>query len=221
MEVSALAAQQSTTSSSAFSSLTQNIDTFLTLLTTQLRNQDPLNPLDTEKFTEQLVQFASVEQSIQTNTHLEALIALQASNERSDAFALLGKTARVESETARLDDTGAAWTIQLPEGAAAISARILDSGGRVVATRAFQPTGETTEFLWNGLTDNRARARDGLYTLVVNARGADGASVPARIETAAEVSAVAFGDDGASLETSVGIVPLAAVRRVEVQEGGR
>lgn len=78
MEIAAAAAQPAP---SAFSSLTKNFDTFLTLLTTQLRNQDPLDPLDTEKFTSQLVQFASVEQAIKTNQHLETLIALQSARE--------------------------------------------------------------------------------------------------------------------------------------------
>ena len=76
MDITALSSP-STQQPQAFSQLTENFDTFLTLLTTQLRNQDPLSPLDTEKFTEQLVQFASVEQSIQTNQHLEALLALE------------------------------------------------------------------------------------------------------------------------------------------------
>jgi len=89
MDITAIASQQTqAASSSAFSSLTTNFDTFLTLLTTQLRNQDPLDPLDTEQFTQQLVQFAGVEQSIQTNSNLETLIALQSSTYRAGALDL-------------------------------------------------------------------------------------------------------------------------------------
>ena len=90
MDIASLtaSAQTQSASSTAFSSLTENLDTFLTLLTTQLQNQDPLEPLDTEQFTQQLVQFAGVEQSIQTNSNLETLIALQSSSDRSSALEL-------------------------------------------------------------------------------------------------------------------------------------
>ena len=66
-----------TTSVANKATLAQNFDTFLTLLTTQLKNQNPLEPLDTNQFTSQLVQFAQVEQQLKSNDQLATLVSLQ------------------------------------------------------------------------------------------------------------------------------------------------
>ena len=108
---------------------------FMNLLVTQLRNQDPLEPLDTEKFTEQLVQFAGVEQSIQTNQHLEALLALQTASSNETALAMVGRIASVESDVATLTSESARWTYELPTNAAASNVAIVDARGAVVAAR--------------------------------------------------------------------------------------
>jgi len=128
MDISPVTASQATTTqpaqSSAFSSLTDNIDTFLTLLTTQLQNQNPLDPLDTEQFTQQLVQFASVEQSIQTNTNLETLIALQTTTDRSAALDLIDRTISVNTDVAALEANGAEWTFQTASSGAPLTLTI-------------------------------------------------------------------------------------------------
>ena len=72
-----------------------NFQTFLTLLTTQLKNQNPLDPLDTNQFTQQLVQFASVEQQINMNTQLQTLVSLQQTAQNSQALGFVGKTVTV------------------------------------------------------------------------------------------------------------------------------
>src|SRR5580658_5260093 len=72
--------------------LAGNFDTFLQLLTTQLQNQNPLDPLDTNQFTQQLVEFASVEQQINTNTNLQTMISLQPATEATSALQLVGST---------------------------------------------------------------------------------------------------------------------------------
>ena len=80
--------------SNASQQLAGNFDTFLQLLTTQLQNQNPLDPLDTNQFTEQLVEFASVEQQINENTNLQTLISMQQTNEATSALQLPGSTRR-------------------------------------------------------------------------------------------------------------------------------
>src|ERR1051326_9398368 len=72
--------------------LSSNFDTFLTLLTTQLKNQDPLQPMDSNQFTQQLVQFSQVEQQINSNKNLESLISLTKSQTTTAAVSYLGKT---------------------------------------------------------------------------------------------------------------------------------
>src|SRR5215831_15863666 len=106
----------STSSGVTFSSPTDkttlagNFNTFLTLLTTQLKNQNPLDPLDTNQFTQQLVQFASVEQQINMNTQLTTLVSLQKATQTTSAMGFLGKTVTVKGATAPLMNGQAQWT---------------------------------------------------------------------------------------------------------------
>src|ERR687895_765063 len=90
--------------------MASNFDQFLRLLTTQLKNQNPLDPLDTNQFTQQLVQFAQVEQQISMNTSLSTLIALQQATQTSAAMSFLGTTVEVEGSTTRLQGGQATWT---------------------------------------------------------------------------------------------------------------
>src|SRR3954464_9956275 len=105
-----------TNSGVSFSSATDkttlagNFNTFLTLLTTQLKNQSPLDPLDTNQFTQQLVQFASVEQQINMNQQLTSLVALQKANQPTSAMSFLGSTATVDGSSTQLASGKASWS---------------------------------------------------------------------------------------------------------------
>jgi flagellar basal-body rod modification protein FlgD len=199
---------------SAFSSLSKNIDTFLTLLTTQLRNQDPLEPLDTEKFTSQLVQFASVEQSIKTNSNLEALIALQSATERDSALRFVGTMATIDSDQAFNDGNGAKWTYSLPENAASTVLTIVNSAGQTVASMPGAATKGENQLEWDGKTADGRPAADGVYKLIVSARTAEGKPLTTSIHTVARIIGAIFGAEGAQLETASGAIPISAVRRV-------
>lgn len=208
----------SAASTSAFSNLTRNIDTFLTLLTAQLRNQDPLEPLDTEKFTSQLVQFATVEQSIKTNSHLEALIALQGAQDRQSAIAFVGRDVSVASDRAALSGGGAAWTYTLPLAASALSLSVVDAKGQTVARSSGAAAAGAHSFSWDGTTAAGARAPDGVYRLVVDAVGADGAKVAPTVETTLRIDAAAFGAGAPQLETGIGLIALNDVRRLAASD---
>jgi len=210
----AAASSATPASASAFSSLAGNIDTFLILLTTQLRNQDPLKPLDTEKFTSQLVQFASVEQSIKTNSHLEALIALQGASDRQSALAFIGREAQVASDKAALSEGRAAWTYTLPADARALSISVLNANGAVVARSIGTAGAGDHEFIWDGTALDGGAAPPGVYRLKVDALGADGANLTAEIRSAARVTAASFGAGAPKLETSIGVIELSQIRRV-------
>ena len=105
-----------TGAAAAQKSLASNFDTFLTLLTTQLQHQDPLSPMDSTEFTQQLVQFSSVEQQISANKNLESLIALTKSRSSADAVSYLGKslTTTDGSASSRADHSGTANTGRHP-----------------------------------------------------------------------------------------------------------
>src|SRR5436189_1221924 len=109
----------STTSSSSSttgvdkSTLAGNFQTFLTLLTTQLKNQNPLDPLDTNQFTQQLVQFAQVEQQLKSNDQLQTLVSLQQTAQQTQALGFVGTTVAVDGQTSPLKDGKAQWSFNM------------------------------------------------------------------------------------------------------------
>lgn len=213
MEISALASSTSA-SATALSQLTGNLDSFLTLLTTQLKNQDPLDPLDTEKFTSQLVEFASVEQSIQTNKHLEMLISLQSAADRDGALAMLGKSIVVDGGKAAKSGAGATWTYEAPRSASSIQLTVLDAAGMPIGRFEGDARAGTHDFAWNGKRADGTDAADGIYTLVASAKDAAGAALAVGVSSRTTVTGVAFSASGPQLETPLGPLALAAVKRV-------
>ena len=114
--------------------LAESFDNFLTLLTTQLQNQDPLEPLETNEFTTQLVQFTNVEQQIAANTKLEKLIGLTETAQLSAALDTLGKIIEAPGDTAALAAGEATWGYSLATTADSVSIEVFDDAGKRVAT---------------------------------------------------------------------------------------
>src|SRR6201986_2713294 len=146
----------SSTASAANSSATQqiagNFDTFLQLLTTQLQNQNPLDPLDTNQFTEQLVEFASVEQQINENTNLQTLISMQQTNEATSALQLVGSTVTVGGNAAALDNadnSAATWSLTTTTPATA-TVTVTSSAGTTAYSGTMSLNAGTQTFTWNG-----------------------------------------------------------------------
>ena len=119
METSPLAAltQLGQTNASKDSTIAGDFDTFLKILTTQLQNQNPLDPIDSSQFTDQLVQFSSVEQSIKTNKNLEQLIALSGANAFTGVVSYIGKEVTAEGAATNLKDGAASWSFSLTKDA--------------------------------------------------------------------------------------------------------
>jgi flagellar basal-body rod modification protein FlgD len=159
-----------------------NFTTFLTLLTTQLQNQNPLDPLDTNQFTQQLVQFASVEQQMNMNTQLQALVALQQTAQNSQALGFVGKTVTVTGSTAPLTNGQAQWTFNPPTPAKA-TFTVTDSTGQTVYSKTATVQPGAQAFNWNGLDNSGHQWVDGNYTLTITATGADGkaAAIPTTV----------------------------------------
>src|SRR5579872_4398386 len=100
-------------SGDALGQLSSNFSTFLTLLTTQLKNQDPTSPMDSNQFTQQLVEFSQVEQQINTNSNLNTLITQGQTQIGAYATSYLGKTVSVTNGNAALSNGSATWTYNL------------------------------------------------------------------------------------------------------------
>src|SRR5262249_28203275 len=92
-----------------------NFTTFLTLLTTQLKNQNPLDPLDTNQFTAQLVQFAQVEQQMKQNDQLATLVSIEKAAQSTTALAFVGSTVAVDGQTATLKNGSTTWSFPVPK----------------------------------------------------------------------------------------------------------
>src|SRR5262245_40855864 len=121
--ITAAVADTSTSSTSSSSNstgvdkntLAGNFQTFLTLLTTQLKNQNPLDPLHTNQFTQQLVQFAQVEQQLRQNEQLATLVSIEKAAQATTALAYVGQTVAVDGQTATLANNQATWSFDVPK----------------------------------------------------------------------------------------------------------
>ena len=141
--------------------LADDFDSFLQLLTTQLKNQDPLAPLDANQFTQQLVQFSAVEQAIKTNDALGRLLATMRGDQIARSVDYLGAEVEAEGQTIRLGEGGPARVrYRLDQSAAQVRIEIYDGAGRLVATRQGETGAGSHSLDWNGAgPERRAAAR--------------------------------------------------------------
>ena len=197
-------------------SLAETFDTFLTLLTTQLQYQDPLDPMDTNEFTSQLVEFTGVEQAIATNDKLDALIALQNSTQLNDAVSYIGKTVSADSIILMLQDGQSTVTYDLGANADEANVLIIDELGETVRTLSGGTDVGHHEVVWDGLDDNGDPLDDGLYGFLVTAVDTDGNPVPLVQGTAGEVTGVKVVDGDVVLE--VGELELKLREILAIQE---
>ena len=188
--VDAVSSTNAAASATGRTRLAENFDTFLTLLTTQLKNQDPLSPMDSTQFTQQLVQMTGVEQQLLTNDLLEKLVSNTGSGVAT-AVSLIGKEVRADSNLAALSGGKAEWVYKLDRAATDVKVEVLDSKGQIVQTIA--PTengaGEHT-FKWDGKKANGSAAADGVYSLRVTAKDSEGSTVTSSVVAQGVVTGV-------------------------------
>jgi len=167
-----------------------NFQTFLQLLTTQLQNQNPLDPLDTNQFTQQLVEFAGVEQQLNTNQSLQTLVSLQQTAQSTQALQFVGKTAVVKGDTAALTNSQATWDLNVPS-ASTLTATITNSVGQTVFTGTYPANaGNNQPFTWDGKGNDGTQWPDGQYKMTATAVDASGNSVGVPTEIQDVVSSV-------------------------------
>ena len=157
-------------SSQALADLSGNLDNFLTILTTQLQFQDPLSPLDTHEFTNQLVLFSSVEQQVQQNKKLESLVTLQQNSVALGSVDYIGKVIETNGNTTQLENSVAKTTYFLPKNALTTRLNISDPSGDVILTRDLPTTAGIHTFVWDGLSGQGIQQPDGAYTFTITAK---------------------------------------------------
>ncbi|MEG3144364.1 flagellar hook capping FlgD N-terminal domain-containing protein [Sphingomonas sp. RT2P30] len=172
---------------------------FLKLLTTQMQNQDPLSPMDSTQYTQQLVQYSQVEQSVQQNGTLKDILARLSTQDMSQASGFIGRDAVFNSAVAGLGAKPASWNYAADRPVTSGTVTITDASGATVLTRAIDLSGTSGSYSWDGTLPDGSRAASGAYTLSLKAVDAAGAFVPTTINSTGSVNDVSVKNGVLSL----------------------
>jgi len=178
----------SSSSSTPTTGIADNFQTFLTLLTTQLQNQNPLDPLDTNQFTQQLVQFAGVEQQLKSNDQLKALIEIEKSAQATQALVYVGNTVAVDGSKAQFDKS-ATWNFHSDKDTSA-TITITNSAGQTAYTGSYNLKQGSSSFVWDGKGNNGVQWPAGAYTLTATGKDSSGNNVAISTEVQGIVDSV-------------------------------
>lgn len=200
--------------------LASNFETFLSLLTAQLKNQDPLSPVDSNQFTAQLTQMAGVEQQLLTNTLLNSLLQAQQGDGLTGAAQYIGKEATAVWSTTRYEDGEANWSYELGGNAASATIQVLDASGKVVwSGDAPAKTNGMHDFKWDGKTTGGGQVDDGgVYTMKVIAKNGAGKDVDSQVIIRGRVTGVEMYDGKAFVTIGNSIMPVTSLIALEEQK---
>ena len=188
MAVSSVAANTANSLTSSRKSIADNFDTFLQLLTTQLKHQNPLDPLDTNQFTAQLVQFAGVEQQLKSNEQLKSLIDIEKTAQATQALAYVGNTVAVDGSTAKFDGS-ATWNLKSDKDATA-TVTITNSTGQTAYSGNYSLKQGNVSFVWDGKGNDGSKWPAGNYKLTATAKDSSGNAVAVATEVQGVVDSV-------------------------------
>ncbi len=186
MDINALTAGAETAADQSQTKLAEDFDQFLSLLTTQLQFQDPLDPMDSSEFTNQLVSFTQVEQSIATNKNLERLISRVKNADMSNAVGYLGTEVTIQTDRAGLRDGVAKWEYGLSTNSEETTLTVKDSNGKILHEISGNNKAGLHEFVWNAPENTP----DGIYQLTISAETANGTEVQTAIYSKGKVETI-------------------------------
>jgi flagellar basal-body rod modification protein FlgD len=198
---------------SALGSLSDNFTNFLSLLMTQLQNQDPTSPLDSNQFTSELVQFTSVEQQISTNSDLTQLIQLTQASQIEQSAAMIGKPVTVTSPQLSLQNSSAEINFNTTT-AEPVGIAVYNSAGAQVQTATLTSAAGANSWTWNGQSASGATMPDGPYKVTVTALGASGAT--SQVPFTVTGTATSIQNNGGTVQVQLGDLrlPFSAVQSV-------
>lgn len=209
--VSGAAASAGATVERSRASLAQNFETFLSLLTAQLKNQDPLSPMDSNQFTSQLTEMTGVEQQLLTNELLTKLVNGDGSAVQ-DGVAYVGKTVTASWPTVKMQDGKASWNYELAGDATEVTLTVVNEFGRPVwSGPAPAKSGGEHAFTWDGKDSSGTQLTSGTYSLKVTAKGANDTTIGSQVLVRGVATGVELYDGEAYLTVGNAIVPLAQV----------
>ncbi|WP_430511523.1 flagellar hook assembly protein FlgD [Pannonibacter phragmitetus] len=213
--VSANTAANTAQSSSAASkqTLLGSYDLFLTLLTTQIQNQDPLEPLDASQYTQQLVQYSSVEQAIKSNEYLENLIAMMQAGQASSYVNYLGSQVTASGASTVLENGEATWKANVSEAATGLVEIRNSAGAKVYEGKVDFSRGDNT-FVWDGKSSNGIAVPDGAYSISFQLSNAAGNKVTPVTQISGKVDRVDLSSGTPYLEIGGVSIPVSSVTSV-------
>ena len=210
----------STKSGQSKQKLNEDMNQFLNMLVTQLQNQDPLDPMDANQFTTQLVQFASVEQQIQTNSNMESLLNVQQNAQVSSMVGYLGKVVEAKGNEFQMLNNQAIMTYDLPKDAAKVTLSFQDKNGNTLYTAEGDTASGTHTVGGDGSTNSGAVAPDGAYKLVVDATDKDGNTLDVSQTSYGYVTSTGASDGNVTVNMGDVQVDMADIISVELPVTG-
>lgn len=209
---SAASSAGGTSAANPLASLTGNFNTFLTMLTTQLQNQDPTSPMDSNAFTTELVQFAGVEQQINTNSSLTQLIQLTQGGTAMQSAQMIGKAVDVTSSQLPLQ--GGSGTVDFTaQTAGPVTVAITGSAGAQLYQTTLNATQGANSWTWKGQTSSGATMPDGAYTVSVTSAGS-GVAAALPFSVRGTVTGVTNSGGTPQLDLGTLAVPVSALTAV-------
>lgn len=161
----------------ASKTLSGNLDQFLKLLTTQLKNQDPTSPTDTNALTQQIASLSQVEQQINTNKKLEELVTAYSATQYNSVVSYIGKHVEAVGDVANLEGGKATFVYYLPKEAQSNNITVTDANGTTVYTGSASLDAGRNEFVWNGKNNLGIDQPSGTYKIAFDAKDPSGADI--------------------------------------------
>jgi flagellar basal-body rod modification protein FlgD len=170
----------------------KDFNMFLRLMTTQMKNQDPLDPMKSSEYTQQLAQYSQVEQSVQQTSTLKNILSRMSTQDMSSAANYIGKEATFDGAISNIDNAGgsASWTYTVSRPVTSISATISDANGKVVQQLTLNPNSTSGRVVWDGQMVGGSRASGGPYSLTITATDGNGNAVPVNVSATGIVKSV-------------------------------
>jgi len=203
-----------TSTSSGTSAVNSAYTTFTTLLTTQLQHQDPLNPTNTDTFTQELIQLSGVEQQLQTNTTLSTMSSDLTVLTQANGLGYVGKTVTATGSTSPIQNGQAQWDYTLNSNAANVTLQVQDSSGNTLYSTSGNPASGQHSFSWNGQTSGGSTASSGDYTLVVSAVDGSGNPITTSTSIIGQVTGVDTSTGSTELKVGDVSVPVSNVTQI-------
>ncbi len=208
-------ANQPANSESSRKTLAGDLSQFLNLLTTQLKYQDPLSPMDSTEFTAQLAQFASVEQGIQQNKNLESLIGLTKATQISTGVSYIGRTVEADTNVGALVNGRAEFLYNIPKTAQLTTITVRDAKGQVVVSKPGETSLDSHNFVWDGKNANGNTMPDGPYTVTVSAMDANNTPIPVTTHMLGRVEGVVTSNGTVNVLVGGVAIPLDKILSVK------